>query len=426
MLMNKIEPAPVFIFNCHYNGLAQIQALGRKGIPVYALDTHRSVGTFSRYSKFIKVPDPLFEEDKFIQSLIALAKQFNSKPLLLPTNDHWSEAISKHKKILSDYCVVSASDYKTTKLLLDKYAFAKWCFINKFQAPEVFDINEEPIKSLSFPLAVKAKSRRRTGNTNNATTWTQAADNLRFVICNNKSELDHTVEYAKSHDIPVYVQKIVNGDSSSMRTIGVFANKGEVKGIIYGKKIKGYPAQYGDCIVGEAQPVPGWAKKLVIDICGKLQYTGIAEFELMEDAISGKFYIIEINPRSWSWIGVGPKSCVDLPWIAFKELVLNETTNEIIESCSNNENVLFIKVFEDFLNSLYFYKKEGTYKWHMGFRKWILQYKNRKKVFAEISADDPAIIFYAFLQFLKRLGGIIINELFGISISKLKQLFSAE
>ena len=57
---------PAFVFNCHYNGLAILQDLGRRGVPVYALDSHRSVGTISRYARFLKVPNPITDEDEFV------------------------------------------------------------------------------------------------------------------------------------------------------------------------------------------------------------------------------------------------------------------------------------------------------------------------------------------------------------------------
>lgn len=399
--------ASVFVFNCYYNGLAQIQSLGRKGVRVYALDTHRSLGTYSRYAKYVKVPDPLNDEDGFIAKLIELAKSLNNKPLLLPTNDHWAETISKHKLLLSQYCIVSASDYNTTELLLDKFAFAKWCITNNYLVPEVYNFSEQSIDSFDYPIAVKAKGRRRAGAADNNKSYAQAADNLRFKICYNKSELLQVIEYAKDQNIPIYAQKIVNGNSSSMRTIGVFAHNGIVKGIVFGKKIKGYPAQYGDCIVGEALEVPDWAKKLIIDICKKLNYTGIAELELMEDSVTGVIYIIEINPRSWSWIGVGPKAGVDLSWIAYKYLVLNTSEEQIIESCKDGKKVIFVKIFEDFLNSIYFYRKEGANYWHMSISEWIKQYKNKSKVVPEFSIDDPVIFIYTFIKFIRRILGIL-------------------
>jgi len=398
---------PVFVFNCHYNGLALIQSIGSQSIPVYALDTHRSVGAFSKYSKYIKVYDPLINEGKFIEELIRLAIKLKSKPLLLPTNDHWVEAISKNKEKLSKYCIVSAPDFKTTQLLLNKYEFANWCISRGILAPNVYDINkEEDIDKLLFPIAIKAKARRKSDNNDEGAEKAKIADKLRFNICNTKEKCVELFNLAKQYSIPLYAQDLVQGDSSAMRTIGVFAKNGIVKGIFYGKKVRGYPAQFGDCIVGQVESVPIWARELVVNVCKELNYTGIAEFELMEDEKTKTNYIIEINPRSWSWIGAAKPAGVDLAWLAYKNLVLNEDDLEVKETSAENP-VIFSKVLDDFVNSLYLYKKEGAYKWAKNFKEWRNEYKNKNVVFAEFSNKDYPIALFSLMHFFIKILAII-------------------
>lgn len=398
----KEDKSPVFVFNCHFNGLALIQELGRLGVPVYALDTHKSIGTRSKYAKYIKVTDPLVDPERFVDELIQLSKGLTSKPLLLPTNDHWSEVISKYRSQLSEYCIISASHIDTVELLLDKERFAKWCQKKSYPAPAVYNttsvINGEV--HIDYPIALKANSRRRLGSDSNKK-WSKIADDLRFKICQNIDQIKYYYEIAEANDVPIYLQQLVNGRSDSMRTIGVFANKGTVRGIIYGRKVRGFPAQHGDCVVGEALPVPTWAKDLAISICKDLEYTGIAEIELMQDSVSKEHFIIEINPRSWSWVGIGPDSGVSLAWLAYKELVLGEYSDTIDLSCQDNNPVIFTKVFEDLLNSMLFYRLDGANDWSSDPLTWYLKYKNKKVVYAGLSLDDPNVALHTAIHGLK-------------------------
>lgn len=408
----KEDKNPVFIFNCHFNGLALLQELGRLGIPVYALDTHKSIGARSKYAQYVKVTDPLVNPERFISELIQLSKSLNSKPLLLPTNDHWSEAISKYKEQLIEHCIVSSSDIETIELLLDKEKFAKWCLHKGFSVPAIYDINTviNGKVNINYPIALKANSRRRLGANQNEK-WSDTADYLRFKVCHNIDEIKHFSKIARANNVPIYLQQLVNGRSDSMRTIGVFANKGSVKGIIYGRKVRGFPAQHGDCVVGEALPVPNWAKDLAISLCKDLKYTGIAEIELMQDSISKKYFIIEINPRSWSWVGVGPASGVSLAWLAYKELVLEKYSNKIALSCVDNEPVIFTKIFEDLLNSLIFYKLEGTEDWSTDLYTWYSKYKNKKVVYAGLSFDDPNVVLHTTILGGKRAFSGLLNAI---------------
>lgn len=394
------DKVPAFVFNCHYNGLALIQSLGRRGIPVYALDTKKSIGTRSKYAQYIQVADPLDNERLFIDQLIELAKKIKGKPLLLPTNDHWSEAISRHKDLLSEYCVVSASDISVTELLLDKEKFAYWCMEKEITVPKAYSINQLNTKDIviDYPIAIKANARRRSSDGVNNKEWASKADYLRFNICNSASDINKYTAIAENNNIPVFVQQLVNGRSDSMRTIGIFSNAGKVKGILYGRKVRGYPAQYGDCIVGEANAVPSWARELVEFVCKELNYTGIAEFEVMIDINSGEKYLIEINPRSWSWVGIAPHAGVDLAWIAYKELILDEPVIQCVESCTDGNPVVFMKVLEDFQNTVFFYRYDNARDWSMDPFKWWGQYKGKKKIYAEFSKDDPLIGIYALLS----------------------------
>ena len=65
------------VANCQYNGLSIIQELGRNRIDVFAFDCVRSVGSFSRYAKFFRCPNPSIDEEAFIQFLLAFGAKQN-------------------------------------------------------------------------------------------------------------------------------------------------------------------------------------------------------------------------------------------------------------------------------------------------------------------------------------------------------------
>lgn len=397
------DKVPTLVFNCDYNGLALIQSLGRKGFPVYALDSKRGIGTRSRYAKYRKVPDPLIDEEGFIAALLNLGKTLSGKPLLLPTNDHWAEAVSKHKKRLAEIFSVSCADYETVSLLLDKEKFGFWCMEHDIQAPKVckvVEFEQEPEK-LGFPMAIKANARRKSDQNADGAAWARAADALRFRPCRSIDEVRHVVSEARRNNVPIFAQQLVNGRSDCMRTIGVYANLGTVFGIVYGRKVRGFPAEYGDCIVGQAEPVPEWAEALVKKVCGLLSYTGIAEFEVMVDAVSGERYLIEINPRSWSWVGVAPAAGVDLAWLAYSNLVLGNNLEVCKKSCEDGKPVFFSKILADFQNTILWYRFD-TPEWAKSPWRWWLEYREKQRVFAEFSRDDLNIAFFSILLSVKQ------------------------
>lgn len=388
-----------FVFNCDFNGLALIQSLGRKGVDVYALDCKRSVGTYSRYSKFKRVTSPVECEDKFIMQLNKLASKHQDNVILFPTNDIWVAAIAKNQQNLAKNIISCCPNFKQIKLLLDKYNFGKWADKKGFDVPKVFTINElkkQPEK-LHFPIAIKAVGR---SNLQNDQSYNENDySKFRFLICKNKRDLLVTMQDAHASRIEVFGQELVVGQSNDMYTIGFFSNKGKVSGVIFGKKIRGFPADFGDCVVGEARPVPSWAQNLAERIGAELSYSGIAEIELMKDRNSGQYKIIEINPRSWSWIGVGIAAGVDLPWIAFNSL----TNKSVIiqKACKDGIPVRYSKILQDIQNTFFWYQYLDDPSWGMSFKSIMQEYYRSKNTYAEFHKDDPMILIFSLLSNFK-------------------------
>ncbi|MEZ2744893.1 hypothetical protein ACBQ16_06820 [Halopseudomonas bauzanensis] len=402
--LQKATLPTVLVLNCHYNGLSLIQSLGRHGIPVLAVDSARGIGTRSRYAEYFQVVDPSRDREAFVKALIDLGSEFKEKPLILPTNDHWAEALAWGAEQLSPYYHLCVADLDTVELLLDKERFGRWAIENDIQVPKVWTSNEalERLDKLSYPVAVKANTRRRSGQSRDSVAQARNADRLRFVPCEGAFELTEVLAEAKSSNVPVFCQQVISGRSDAMRTIGVYAQQGEVLGLLYGRKVKGFPARYGDCVVGGAEPVPNWARDMAIKCCKLLNYTGIAELEVMIDTCTGERHLIEINPRSWSWVGIGPRAGVDLAWIAYQDLVQGVQQGNRIEGCADGQPVYYTKVLDDLQNSIVWYRFSSAPEWAQSPLTWWRWFGNKKVVFAEFSHDDLAVIWYSIVASIRQ------------------------
>ncbi len=400
--MKKINNNSAFVFNCNYNGLGVIHGLKEcRNLSIYALDIEKNVGTHSKYVRYLKVPDVLRDEKGFIDYLMNLDVESGRKVILFPTNDHWVEAVSRNYERLSQKYILCAPQYDTLEKILSKDMFASMMNEIGIPVPKVYP-STISLDELEYPIAIKSVQRRRAANDDLGEIKASVSDELRFVICNNKKEAYEKLNYAKNNNVPVYFQQIVHGDSSSMRTIGLFANKGKIKGLFYGKKIRGYPAQYGDCIVGEVEEITDWAKEYAEKIISYMSYTGIAEIEFMIDEKSGKPYFIEMNPRSWSWIEICRHVGLNLAKIAYENLALGIDT-PYKESCVNKfKTVRFYKVLEDFANCTKKYRRDGFYEWSMTFLQWWYELKQTKNIYAEFPSDDISICFYNICLFIKK------------------------
>ncbi len=68
-MVNIVKPYAI-VFNCYFNGLSIIQELGRNGVKCIAMDYIHDIGTFSKYATYQQCPNPLEDEDEFVNFFI--------------------------------------------------------------------------------------------------------------------------------------------------------------------------------------------------------------------------------------------------------------------------------------------------------------------------------------------------------------------
>ncbi len=390
---------PALVFNCHYNGLSIIQELGRHGVPAYALDTFRSVGTASRYARYWSCPDPLCDEDAFIRFLIEKGGEFSRKPVLFPTNDHWATAIARHKTELERWYLPCVADGPVVDLLISKDRFYRWAQERNYPVPRSYSANEVlEGEGNIFPLIAKPIARRSSNLCVNHHDLDRFLDAHRMTVISNISEYRSFVsQYAKYLDYFLF-QEYIPGMADRMYTVGIYADRQhEILGLFTGRKVRGFPPDIGNCVVGQGEKMPNEIVASVKEMVRDLGYSGIAEFEFKKDPSTGEFRLIEINPRSWSWIGITPACGVSLPWIAYTDLTGTEPV-EYTESAIGNGEVVYLRLYDDLINCLYSYRKTGYPEYHRGFRAWLKEMSGKKKVVAEFSWDDPFVALHPLLE----------------------------
>lgn len=376
---------PVVVFNCGYNGLSILQELGSKGVSCYAMDCKRSVGTFTRYAKFKKCPDPLHHENQFIDFLYDFCKSQKLKPVLIPTNDKWAHAVSKHKIRLQEVSLPCVADFDVISKLINKDQFYRMGQKNQYLTPATWDINNPD--DVKFPVVAKPVFRGISSNTSDTDKF-RFLENNRLALINNHNELSDFLDKAGDFKKYLILQQYVKGMTDAMYTIGIYADRNsELKAIFTGRKVRGYPADSGDNVVGESIKVPESLIENTRRIVSEMKYTGIAEFEYKKDEETGEFYLIEINPRAWSWIGITPYCGVNIPLIAYQDMTgIKQTENPI----QNNYQFRYIKVLQDFTNCVFRYRKTHP-RWSMGIRMWLKENKSAEKVYAEFHRKDYLI-----------------------------------
>ena len=338
--MNK---SGVIIIEGHVQGLSNTRSLGEAGIPVWVIDREKCVASSSKYcQKFFNCP--AFTDDELADFLIELAQKEKIKDwLLLPSNDHAVFTIARNKQRLAEYFKIITDDLAIINKIYDKSNLLS--IAEKVGVPipltHYFHSKDESIPSiLTFPTLTKGKT---------GLSFYKSFKKKAF-LANTQNELKEQLTVI-SKRVPLeetFTQELIpfNGTNKTL-SFTAFCDKGEVKTHWTGLKLREHPIQFGTATFAKSVYVPELLEQSKL-LLKELNYTGICEVEYLQDPRSKEYKLIEINARSWLWVGLAKKCGVNYAKIAY-DFVNN---NPIDYPETYTKGVYWYNPITDFIYSL--------------------------------------------------------------------------
>ena len=290
------------------NGLGAIRSLGRAGVRVLAID-HRpsALGFRSRYAERFVCPDPQESETRFIAFIRALGEV-----VVFPTHDEALNLIARH---LSDLEVLAPfSGWKVLERVQSKRAQLEQAEAVGVDVPRTLyptskhearaaaeEIGLPVLVKPEHPVGFKRRFRRQAFR------------------CDTLEQVEEA--YGRAEEFAPMVQELVPGGDNTLYTVGSYLSRdGRPLGVFSGRKLRQTPPGVGTCRVGEAV----WVQEPVdaaLTLLRAFDYFGLSQVEFKRDARDGRFKLMEINPRLWQWHSLATACGVDLPRIAYADLV---------------------------------------------------------------------------------------------------------
>jgi predicted ATP-grasp superfamily ATP-dependent carboligase len=313
-IARSLLPPAVVLDVSFVNGLEAIRSLAAAGAPVIAVD-HRpgALGFRSRLAHHALSPDPQ-DEAAYVAFLADLAERTFSEPaVVFPTHDGPLAAVARNAGRLAAY-QLPGSGWDVLEPLQRKrhqYAVAEGAGIG---VPLTFAADSEAqahvaAVALSYPAVVKPGDpipfKRRFGRP--------------VIVCNTPDELLEA--WRSAADCEPLLQEVIPGDDATLWTVGSYTDAaGTALGVFCGRKLVQMPRGFGTCRVGEAR----WRSDVVeqaLALLSALGFHGIAQTEFRLDPRDGRFKLMEVNPRLWQWHGLARACGVDVPRIAYFDVL---------------------------------------------------------------------------------------------------------
>jgi predicted ATP-grasp superfamily ATP-dependent carboligase len=311
--INPQSRSAAIIFNSHITGLAVARSLGRRGVPIIALD--RDPKGYALVSKYVSMaalcPNVLTDEQGFIDFLLELGQTLMQPGILFPCNDEWVLAINRHRAELEPFFKFPFAGPEIVEPVLDKERLYRTASELEIPIPGTWYLNQqtptEIANQLPYPCIVKPTEQRSFYDAFQAKVW-QVEDATSFHAA---------LEQAQGHSL--VAQEIVGSGLTDFYSLCTYIGRdGEAHGTFVGRKLEQYPAQFGTGCLVASERVDEIAQRGV-QILKTLHYQGIAEVEFIYDERTGEHKLLDINTRVWKWIGLPIAAGVDLPWLAYTD-----------------------------------------------------------------------------------------------------------
>jgi D-aspartate ligase len=314
---------PVFVMNLYYTGIGIARNLDGLGVDVFGLSAEPDApGVRSRFLRDVyTVPNSRDEPRALSERLMEIRQEHALAPVIFPTRDADVLFLHEYADLLSGhYCLPPSRD--AARLLMDKLLLAALAHECDIAVPKTalcsseVDL-EQAAAEFAFPLVIKprmAEEWRSRG------AWEKVGARKAIPV-DTPAELRDEYRKVAAVSREVLLQEYVAGeDSDIVVCCCCIGRDGRWLGHFTGKKLRQNPPLFGTGCLVEATPVPEIIEpsRHLLEAC---RYSGLAEVEFKHDRASGRFVLIEVNPRHWDQHELGRLVGVNLTRIAYEDWI---------------------------------------------------------------------------------------------------------
>lgn len=315
------DVTPVVLLDMGVPGLTIARALGRRHIPVIALDTKPDHWTHCTRYAMVLTSSRFSAEDNLMRILDAVADAFDKKPVLIPLHDDYVRFVSRNRIVLGKKFLFALPLHEVVEALTDKRGLYRLCEANRISVPKtVFPASLEELEAqaegLTYPVIFKPAHSRR-WQSERAQTMLQGQ---KAVQVNSVQELLAWYRRLREIDLELLVQEIIPGkDANLYYVVSYVGRNGQHCGFFMGRKLRTFPIHFGQGSYVQSTHEPKLVE-LASRVIAMLDYHGNIGIEFKYDERDGLYKLIEINARFGLWDGFSADCGLDLIYALYKEL----------------------------------------------------------------------------------------------------------
>jgi D-aspartate ligase len=309
------ETMGALVIGGNLNGLSIARSLGRRGVPVWV--TSPPNVKLASYSRYTQRTLPWLDGDSEGQAayLLELAERYHlNQWVLFPTSDESAALLSKFHSALSRHFRVSTPTWDALRWAYDKRLTYQLAAKQQVDYPStIYPATEADLRSVNFPAILKPATHAAVNRFTADKAWP---------VTNHEELL---ARYREARElIPsdlILIQERIPGGGESQFSYAALCCDGQPIASLTARRTRQYPIDFGySSSFVETLDVPeivGPSQRLLAAI----RYTGIVEVEYKLDVRDGRYKLLDINPRLWTWSPLGGRAGVDFPYLLWQMMV---------------------------------------------------------------------------------------------------------
>lgn len=362
-------PGVVILGGAH-NALALARSFGRKGIPVALVTDDHPLPTFSRYVR--RTFDwPGATSAGAAAWLVALASQHDLKNwLLLPCADNEVRLVAENQDLLRTRFQIMGTQWGALQHLCNKQLLVQTAEKAGIAVPKSYPVEstEDAARiDVTFPVILKPAMRMTRNDLTAAKAWrAETRDEL--------IDLYRKAAALQGQDGVVVQEYIPGGGEAQFSYAALWSNNSPVAELA-ARRTRQYPVEFGYTSTFVEIVDNDELKVISRKLLSSVGFEGLVEVEYKHDARSNSYKILDVNPRSWSWLSLCEAGGLDFP-----ELILNLGVAPALQATVGHA---WVHVPRDIVASIHLLLLS-----RLTFGAWLQSYR-QKLTFAVFAWDDP-------------------------------------
>jgi D-aspartate ligase len=310
---NGARPTGALIVGGAHGALALARSLGRHGIPVCFLTDDHPIARHSRYTERSFAWDGPGQEGA-VEYLKDLARHQQLEGwVLIAAGDAELRTLSQHHADLSTVFRVAVPPWETVRWTHDKrltYERAAALGIDYPRCYNPRDLQELTALDCRFPVVLKPTVREERNDFTRAKAW--RVDDRAALLARYQQAAAMVGERA------IVLQELIPGGGSAQFSYAAVWHGGAPVASLVARRTRQYPIDFGYTSTFVETVEQKDVEEAACRFLQSINYSGLVEVEFKRDHRDGRYKLLDVNARAWTWNGLGSIAGVDFAHVLWR------------------------------------------------------------------------------------------------------------